>query len=55
MAGIAAELANRGRLLAPDFQSALVELLLESLDEPALSNIEAAWAPEIFQQVKAYI
>ncbi|MCX2863798.1 addiction module protein [Paucibacter sp. PLA-PC-4] len=54
MADIAAELADRGRLLAPDDPSALVELLLESLHAPALSNIEAAWAPEIVQQVKAY-
>jgi hypothetical protein len=43
MPDIVAELADRGRSLAPDDRSRLVELLLESLHEPPLSDIEAAW------------
>jgi putative addiction module component (TIGR02574 family) len=32
----------------------LVELLLESLHEPPLAEIEAAWAKEIERRVAAY-
>lgn len=49
-----AELAARGRSLAPDDRSRLVELLLESLHEPPLSEIEAAWEKEIVRRVTAY-
>lgn len=54
MADIVAELADRGRSLAPDDRSRLVELLLESLHEPPLSVIEAAWDAEIVRRVAAY-
>ena len=54
MADIVAELANRGRSLAPDDRSRLVELLLESLHEPPLSDIEAAWDAEIVRRVQAH-
>jgi putative addiction module component (TIGR02574 family) len=54
MADIVAELADRGRSLAPDDRSRLVELLLESLHEPPLSDIEAAWDAEIVRRVQAY-
>ncbi|MBP7521866.1 MAG: addiction module protein [Leptothrix sp. (in: Bacteria)] len=54
MADIVAELADRGRSLAPDDRSRLVELLLESLHEPPLSHIEAAWDAEIVRRVQAY-
>ena len=54
MADIVAELADRGRSLAPDDRSRLVELLLESLHEPPLSDIEAAWAAEIVRRVQAH-
>ena len=54
MADIVAELADRGRSLAPDDRSRLVELLIESLHEPPLSDIEAAWDAEIVRRVQAY-
>jgi putative addiction module component (TIGR02574 family) len=54
MADIVAELAERGRSLAPEDRSRLVELLLESLQEPPLSEIEAAWDAEIVRRVEAY-
>ena len=54
MPDIVAELADRGRSLAPDDRSRLVELLLESLHEPPLSDIEAAWDAEIVRRVQAY-
>jgi putative addiction module component (TIGR02574 family) len=54
MADIVAELADRGRSLAPDDRSRLVELLLESLHEPPHSDIEAAWDAEIVRRVQAY-
>ena len=54
MTDLAAELADRGRSLAPEDRSRLVELLLESLHEPPLSEIEAAWDAEISRRVTAY-
>ena len=54
MADIVAELADRGRWLAPEDRSRLVELLLESLHEPPLSDIETAWDAEIARRVEAY-
>ena len=54
MPDLVADLADRGRLLAPDDRSRLVELLLESLHEPPLSEIEAAWDTEIVRRVEAY-
>ena len=38
----------------PDDRSRLVELLLESLHEQPLSDIEAAWDAEIVRRVQAY-
>ena len=54
MADIVAELADRGRSLAPGDRSRLVELLLEPLHEPPLSDIEAAWDVEIVRRVQAH-
>ena len=54
MPDIVAELAERGRALAPEDRSRLVELLLESLHEPPLPEIEAAWDREIERRVAAY-
>ena len=54
MTDLVAELADRGRSLAPEDRSRLVELLLESLHEPPLSEIEAAWDAEISRRVTAY-
>jgi putative addiction module component (TIGR02574 family) len=54
MPDIVAELADRGRSLTQEDRSRLVELLLESLQEPPLSDIEAAWDAEIGRRVEAY-
>jgi putative addiction module component (TIGR02574 family) len=54
MSDVVAELAERGRSLSPEDRSRLVEMLLESLHEPPLSDIEAAWDTEIVRRVAAY-
>ena len=54
MPDLVAELVDRGRSLAQEDRSRLVELLLESLHEPPLSDIEAAWDAEIVRRVDAY-
>ena len=54
MPDLVAELAERGRALVPEERSRLVELLLESLHEPPLSEIEAAWDKEIERRVAVY-
>lgn len=54
MADLVAELVAKARSLAPEERSRLVELLLESLHEPPLAEIEAAWAKEIERRVAAY-
>ena len=54
MADIVAEHADRGRALAPEGRSRLVELLLESLHEPPLSGIAAARNAEIVRRVEAF-
>jgi putative addiction module component (TIGR02574 family) len=54
MSDIVAEQAERSRSLAPEDRSRLVELLPESVHEPPLSDIEAAWDAEIVRRVAAY-
>lgn len=54
MADLVAELAEQARSLSPEQRSRLVELLLESLHEPPLSQVEAAWAQEIERRIAAY-
>jgi len=54
MPDLVAELAERGRALAPDERARLVELLLESLHEPPLAEVKAAWDVEIQRRVAAY-
>jgi putative addiction module component (TIGR02574 family) len=54
MPDIVAELADRGRSLVLDDRSRLVKLLLESLHEQPLSDIEAAWDAEIVRRVEAH-
>lgn len=49
-----AKLAEQARGLAPEERSRLVDLLLESLHEPPLSEVEAAWTKEIERRVAAY-
>jgi putative addiction module component (TIGR02574 family) len=54
MADLVAELAEQARALEPGERSRLVELLLESLQEPPLAEVEAAWAQEVERRVAAY-
>jgi len=54
MADLVAELAEQARALEPGERSRLVELLLESLQEPPLAEVEAAWAQEVQCRVAAY-
>ena len=48
------ELAERGKALAPDDRSRLVDLLLESLHEAPLGRVEAAWDAEAESRLAAY-
>ena len=41
------ELALRGKALLPQDRSRLVDILLESLHEPAIAQVETAWELEI--------
>lgn len=54
MADVVKELAERGRALVPEDRSRLVDMLLESLHEPPLAEIEAAWSQEIERRVAAF-
>jgi putative addiction module component (TIGR02574 family) len=54
MADLVDELAERGRSLKPEGQSQLVDLLLESLHESPLAEIEAAWEQEIQKRIAAF-
>lgn len=54
MADLVDELAARGRSLKPEDRSRLVDLLLESLHEPPLAEIEAAWEQEITKRIAAF-
>lgn len=54
MPDLVAELAERGRALTEEERSRLVDLLLESLHEPRLAEIEAAWDEEIERRMAAY-
>ncbi|MCK7498839.1 MAG: addiction module protein [Comamonadaceae bacterium] len=49
-----AELVERARSLSADERSRLVDLLLESLHEPALREVESAWDQEIERRVSDY-
>ena len=54
MPDLVAELAERGRSLALEDRSRLIELLLETMHEPPLAEIEAAWDKEIERRIAAY-
>ena len=54
MPDVVADLAERGRQLAPEDRSRLVELLLESMYEEPAADIDAAWDAEIKRRVEAY-
>ena len=48
------ELEQQARSLSSDERARLAELLLESLNEAPLADIEAAWEREIEDRVAAY-
>jgi putative addiction module component (TIGR02574 family) len=54
MPDLVAELAEQARTLPAGERSRLVELLLESLHEPPLAEVEAAWAKEVERRVAAH-
>ena len=54
MPDLVAELAERSRALAVEDRSRLVEIILETLYEPPLPEIDAAWDAEIERRVAAY-
>jgi putative addiction module component (TIGR02574 family) len=54
MPDLVTKLAERGRNLALADRARLVELLLETMHEPPLAEIEAAWNQEIEKRIAAY-
>ena len=48
------ELAQRGRSLPPQDRVRLLDLLLESLQQPPTSDVEDAWNQEIERRVARY-
>ncbi len=48
------ELVKRGRALAPEDRERLVDQLLESLNEPAAAELNAAWEAEIERRLAEY-
>lgn len=50
----ATELALRGKQLPRDERERLVDQLLESLNEPAATELDAAWSAEFERRLTAY-
>jgi putative addiction module component (TIGR02574 family) len=48
------DLVQRGRALTPEDRERLVDQLLESLNEPAASDLNAAWELEVQERLAAY-
>jgi putative addiction module component (TIGR02574 family) len=48
------ELAEKGKALAPEDRSRLVDLLIVSMNEAPLGEIEAAWDVEAERRLAAY-
>jgi putative addiction module component (TIGR02574 family) len=48
------ELAAQGRALPPEERVRLLDILLDSLDEPGATSLEQAWAQEIERRVRAH-
>ena len=49
-----AELAERSKALSPEDRSRLVDMLLESLDQAPLTEVETAWDEEAERRIAAY-
>jgi putative addiction module component (TIGR02574 family) len=54
MPDTAADLALRGKQLPRQERELLVDELLQSLNEPASTELDAAWAAEIERRLAAY-
>ena len=54
MTDLVAELAQQGRTLPPEERVRLLDLLLESLDEPSNTEVESAWNAEIARRVRSH-
>lgn len=54
MPDLISELAERSRSLSLEDRSRLAKLVLETLHEPPLAEIEAAWDVEIERRIAAY-
>ena len=54
MPAILAEVEQQARTLSPGERARLAEVLLESLQDEALREIETAWQHEIEERVAAY-
>ena len=54
MSVLLAELEQQARALSPDERAQLAEVLLESLHDTSMSEIETAWQREIESRVAAY-
>lgn len=54
MASSLKEIERQARALAAEERAKLAESLLESLQEPPLSDIEIAWAREIEERVATF-
>ena len=48
------ELVERGKELAPEDRSRLVDMLLVSLHEESIAEVEAAWDEEVEQRLAAF-
>jgi putative addiction module component (TIGR02574 family) len=49
-----ADIERQARMLSPDERARLVNVLLESLRETSLAEIEAAWEREVAERVARY-
>ena len=54
MSDMLKELEGQARSLSPDERATLAELLLQSLRDAPLAEIEKAWEAEIVDRVAAY-
>jgi putative addiction module component (TIGR02574 family) len=54
MADLVADLVQRAKSLEPEDRVRLVELLLDSLHDEPIAEVEAAWEQEIRRRVEAF-
>ena len=54
MADLVAELVERGKSLSPEDRARVVDLLLETLEDPSDASIAEAWRTELRSRISAY-